>query len=189
MLLPALPLTPNGKIDRKALPAPQGGTEATPSSPPRNPVEEAVAGIWCELLHLHQVGVHDNFFDLGGHSLLAIQMLSWLRGIFGVEVSVRTLFEAPTVAELAEHISAALAGGTQDRALPIQPVPRTAPLPLSFAQQRLWFLERLVPEGAAYNIASHCDCKAHSMPRRWKRPQRDRGATRGVAYDIRRVRR
>ena len=74
-------------------------------------MEEAVAGIWCELLHLRQVGIHDNFFDLGGHSLLAIQMLSWLRDVFGVEVSVGALFLRPTIAGLAEHVSTPLEGG------------------------------------------------------------------------------
>ena len=152
MFMDALPLTPNGKIDRKALPAPQSETEATPSSPPRNPVEEAVAGIWCELLHLRQVGIHDNFFDLGGHSLLAIQMLSWLRDVFGIELSVRALFNAPTITELAGQISTGLAGGGEHRAMPLKPLPRTTQLSLSFAQQRLWFLDQWEGASALYNI-------------------------------------
>ncbi len=105
--LPALPLTPNGKIDRKALPAPDHGVDVVVASRPRDPVEEAIAGIWCELLHLRQIGVDDNFFDLGGHSLLAIQLLSRLTDIFGVELPVRAVFEAPTIAELASRLGEA----------------------------------------------------------------------------------
>lgn len=151
--LPALPLNLNGKIDRKALPAPIRGAKTVLSSPPlnlpSNPVEEAVAGVWCELLHLHQIGIHDNFFELGGHSLLAIQMLSRLRDLFVIELSLRTVFDVPTIAGLAGQISTALACKNEN--LTLQPI--TTQLPLSFAQQRLWFQERLAPEGAAYNIA------------------------------------
>ncbi|MCB1906921.1 MAG: amino acid adenylation domain-containing protein, partial [Rhodocyclaceae bacterium] len=152
VVLAALPLTPNGKIDRRALPVPEYGQRAGVRVPARNPVEEAVAGVWCELLKLREVGVHDNFFELGGHSLLAMRLLSSLRALFGVELSVRSLFEAPTIAEVGERICTALAGEDVARALPITALARGATLPLSFAQQRLWFLERWTGGAAPYNI-------------------------------------
>ncbi len=132
---------------------PIDGADVVVASPPRDPVEEAIAGIWCELLHLRQIGVHDNFFDLGGHSLLAIQLLSRLTDIFGVELPVRAVFEAPTIAELASRLGEARVGTGERHALAIAPTLPPTQLPLSFAQQRLWFLERLTSAGAAYNIA------------------------------------
>ncbi|HYH78192.1 MAG TPA: amino acid adenylation domain-containing protein, partial [Longimicrobium sp.] len=109
VLLPAFPLTPNGKVDRAALPAP--GAEAAEQVAPRTPTEEIVAGIWADLLHLPAVGVEDDFFVLGGHSLLATQVAARVREAFGVEVALRALFDAPTVAALAASVDAALAGG------------------------------------------------------------------------------
>jgi acyl carrier protein len=108
VLLEAMPRTPNGKLDRKALPAPgsarveRGAAEA----PPRNPVEERIAGIWAEVLGVERVGIHESFFDLGGHSLLATQVVARLRRSFDVELPLRALFERPTVALLAELVEA-----------------------------------------------------------------------------------
>ncbi|WP_437667767.1 amino acid adenylation domain-containing protein [Sorangium sp. So ce1182] len=152
--LSALPLTANGKVDRKALPAPdQAQTEqGSTFVAPRTPVEEVLAGIWAEVLHLERVSVLDSFFDLGGHSLLATQVLGRLRPVFGVDVSLRALFDAPTVAGLATHVEAALGQGALSTAPPLVPVPREGALPLSFAQQRLWFLDRLEPDSAFYNV-------------------------------------
>jgi acyl carrier protein len=101
--LAALPLTPSGKLDRNALPAPDSARALANGSyvAPRNPVEEAVAQMWAEVLGVERVGVHDNFFDLGGHSLLATQVLSRIRQTFPVDISVRRLFQEPTVATLA----------------------------------------------------------------------------------------
>ncbi len=150
-VLPALPLTPNGKVDRKALPAPEGALAARAGEyvAPRTAVEEQLAAMWAELLHVERVGRHDDFFELGGHSLLATQVISRLRATFGVEVPLRILFDAPTVSALAAHVD----GAARSLALPpLRPVPRTGPLPLSFAQQRLWFLDRLQPGGATYNV-------------------------------------
>ena len=117
VVLEALPLTPNGKVDREALPAPEGGL-ARPvalSVAPRGPVEEAVASVWGTVLGLDRVGAHDGFFDIGGHSLLATQVVSRLREAFGVEIPLRALFEAPTVAGLAERIEAMRRGGARAR--------------------------------------------------------------------------
>jgi acyl-CoA synthetase (AMP-forming)/AMP-acid ligase II/acyl carrier protein len=103
VVLDTLPLTPNGKIDRKALPAPDTGRLYPEHAfvAPRTPIEEMLAGIWCEVLELSQVGIHDNFFELGGHSLVATQVISRLRKVFEVEIPLRTLFESPTVEKLA----------------------------------------------------------------------------------------
>jgi acyl carrier protein len=103
MALEALPLTPNGKVDRKALPAPETGRLAAEQAAvgPRDPVEEALARIWTEVLETRQIGIHDDFFELGGHSLLAVQVMVRLPEVFGIEMPVTSLFEAPTIAELA----------------------------------------------------------------------------------------
>ncbi|MBD1924293.1 amino acid adenylation domain-containing protein [Microcoleus sp. FACHB-831] len=159
VLLEALPLTPNGKIDRRALPAPENNNLELDNNfiAPRTEVEEIIANIWTEVLGVRQVGIHDNFFELGGHSLLATQVISHLRATFEVELPLRCLFESPTVAGLSEYINS---NSTQQKLeIPaIQHVPRhvetlyTTSLPLSFAQERLWFLDRLKPGDPAYNI-------------------------------------
>ncbi|MGW1666970.1 non-ribosomal peptide synthetase, partial [Streptomyces microflavus] len=149
--LEALPLTPNGKVDRKALPVPDGqrpDLEAAYTAP-RTPAEEAVTAIWSEVLGVDVVGVHDNFFELGGHSLLATRVTSRLRTALGVDVPVRTIFTAPTPAELAAVVSDMDTGETS-RPTPI--VRDGSPFPLSFAQQRLWFLDQLEPGSAEYLV-------------------------------------
>ena len=165
VFLEALPLTPNGKIDRRALstlslskgegPEPdeaRPGLSATFVAP-RSAAEEILAGIWTQVLTLNQVGVHDNFFELGGHSLLATQLISRIREAFRVEVPLRALFESPTIAGLAEHIAVGAKPALNFApASPLRPIAHTSPLPLSFAQQRLWFLDQLEPNSAAYNI-------------------------------------
>jgi hypothetical protein len=102
--LEALPLTPNGKVDRRALPEPDARLETSEFVPPTTPVEKALAEIWCELLELKQVGIHDNFFDLGGHSLVATQLISRLGRLSEVEVTLRDLFDTPTVAGLSKRL-------------------------------------------------------------------------------------
>ena len=157
-----MPLTPSGKVDRRALPVPEGGQPEISSDyvAPRTAVEEIVAGLWSEVLGVNRVGIYDNFFDLGGHSLKATQLLSRLRQTFDVELLLRTVFETPTVAGTAQEITLAQeaehGGGAS---LPIQPIqrdddsgiPSEAP-PLSFSQQRLWFLDQLDPGNLAWNL-------------------------------------
>ncbi len=156
VILAALPLSPNGKVDRKALPAPEWQRPAESHEEPRTPVEEVLAGIWAELLGLDRIGRTDHFFDLGGHSLLATQVMSRLRGAFGIEMPLHDLLEAPRLADLATRVEAARLTGT-DRLLapplvPIAPAARKGPLPLSFAQQRLWFIDQLEPGSPLYSI-------------------------------------
>ncbi|MET0397696.1 MAG: amino acid adenylation domain-containing protein, partial [Longimicrobiaceae bacterium] len=149
--LDALPLTASGKTDRRALPAPEtGGAEE--HTPPRTPTEEMVAGIFAEVLGVGRVGAHDGFFELGGHSLLATRALARLRPALGVEVPLRAVFEAQTVAGLAARVDAERAAGEGIVPPPLVPAERGGPLPLSFAQERLWFLFQMEPEGAGYNM-------------------------------------
>ncbi|MEG5035145.1 amino acid adenylation domain-containing protein [Microcoleus sp. AT3-D2] len=154
VMLSTLPLTPNGKVDRRALPAPDTARPELEKAfvAPRTPVEEVLAAIWLDILGLDQLGIYDSFFELGGHSLLATQVISRLRSAFQVDVAMRWLFESPTVASLSDRIEAALKAKAGLEILPIEPVSRDRNLPLSFAQQRLWFLDQLEPNSAAYNI-------------------------------------
>ncbi|MFG2598974.1 amino acid adenylation domain-containing protein, partial [Streptomyces sp. NPDC048462] len=149
--LDQLPLTPNGKVDTKALPAPdhhRPELDATYTAP-RTGTEHVVTTIWSEILGIHTVGIHDNFFALGGHSLLATRVTSRLRQQLGIDVPVRTLFTSPTPATLAAAIRELAAA---DEA-PLVPVDRAdGSLPLSFAQQRLWFLDQLTPGSAEYLV-------------------------------------
>ncbi|HJT64970.1 MAG TPA: amino acid adenylation domain-containing protein [Pyrinomonadaceae bacterium] len=160
LTLPALPQTPNGKLDRKALPEPDPGAaiNATVYEAPRTPVEEVLAAIVAEVLQVPKVGRQDDFFTLGGHSLLAMQVISRIRKAFQVELPVRVLFETPTLARFASHLEQAQVSGKAKadgpplRMLPRGSVTRDGVLPLSFAQQRLWFLDQLEPGSPLYNI-------------------------------------
>jgi amino acid adenylation domain-containing protein len=153
VLLYALPLTAHGKIDRRALPAPDQARPELKSAyvAPGTPVEEILIGIWAEVLGIEQAGIHDNFFELGGHSLLATQVVSRVRDAFQVELPLRVFFESTTVAGLAERIEMARRTERGLLAPPIAPVARDGELPLSFAQQRLWFLNQFEPDSRAYN--------------------------------------
>jgi amino acid adenylation domain-containing protein len=150
--LERLPLTANGKIDRAALPAPEQQDLALHSSyePPRTKLEERLATIWAEVLGLERVGIHDNFFELGGHSLLATRLAARVREALGVDVAIRSLFEHPTLAELAPRLSIAQPAESGHQAPPLRRVARVEPLPLSYAQQRLWFLDQLDPGSTTY---------------------------------------
>ncbi|MDR3635926.1 MAG: amino acid adenylation domain-containing protein [Isosphaeraceae bacterium] len=152
--LDVLPLTANGKLDLAALPAPQAGQGAESAAEyvaPRTATERAIAAAWSELLGVARVGAFDDFFVLGGHSLLAAQAVYRLRDALGAEFPLRALFEASTVAALAERIDA---GGPDERTTeaPIVPAPRDGDLPLSFSQQALWFLDRLTPGQPTFNV-------------------------------------
>ncbi len=156
VFLEAIPLTANGKIDRRALPIPSDLRPELENAyvAPRTPSEEILAGLWSEVLGVQQVGVHDNFFDLGGHSLLATRLASRIRETFEVEIPLRAVFEAPTVAAQAEKLADLKVDGTQRPPEHIPLLPRSGDLPLSFAQQRLWFLDQFEPDSPAYNIPS-----------------------------------
>jgi amino acid adenylation domain-containing protein len=156
VILEQLPLLPNGKVNLRALPEPEGTWEEKPPDyvAPLTPVEEIVADIWANALRVARVGRHDNFFELGGHSLTATQVVSRIRQVFQIELPLRTLFDEPTVHGLSRSIEQTRGSVAGLSTEPIQPVSRDAALPLSFAQQRMWFLHHLEPDSAAYNVAS-----------------------------------
>jgi amino acid adenylation domain-containing protein/non-ribosomal peptide synthase protein (TIGR01720 family) len=152
--LDALPLTPNGKLDRRALPAPDPPRAAAGDEPPgEGPVAELLAQLWTEALGVERIAAGDSFFDLGGHSLLATRLASRIRDVLGVELPIRAFFEHPTFAGLAQRVEAALAGDAAVAAPPLRASGRTEG-PLSFAQQRLWVLDQLLPGSTAYNITA-----------------------------------
>jgi amino acid adenylation domain-containing protein len=153
VVLDSLPLTPNGKVDRRALPDPRSERPDSGKEfvSPRTLIEELLAGFWCDVLGLKEVGIHDNFFELGGHSLLATQVMSRLRNAFHVEIPLRRLFERPTIAGLAKEIKEIQGTGEQPSGQ-MTPVSREKDLSLSFAQERLWFIDQLEPGSSAYNI-------------------------------------
>jgi amino acid adenylation domain-containing protein/FkbH-like protein len=150
--LDRFPLTPNGKVDRKALPAPDFSGNVGEYVEPRTLLEQVIAGIWAEALNVAEVGSSDNFFDLGGHSISATQVIVRIRAAVGVELSVRSLFETPTVAGLARSVERLKRGEAGPIPPPMTRVRRDRAFPLSFAQQRLWFLDQLVPDNPLYNI-------------------------------------
>jgi len=147
-----LPLSRNGKIDRKSLPAPENTSSETALVSPRNPTEEVLCAMWCEILGIEQIGVEDNLFERGAHSLLVTQVLSRVRKTFRVEPPLRLFFESPTVAGMArtiDHLTSEAEGIT---APPIVRIQRGEHLPLSFTQERMWFLDQLEPGLTAYNV-------------------------------------
>ncbi|RKG66141.1 non-ribosomal peptide synthetase, partial [Corallococcus exercitus] len=157
LVLEALPLNSNGKVDRKALPEPEAPQSGSSYEAPRTQVEAKLASIWAEILRLPQVGVKDSFFELGGHSLLATQVVSRVRAEFSVELPLRALFESPTVEALATRI----AGLTRTSASHLTRVSHDGPLPLSFAQQRLWLIDQLEPGSALYNVPVAVQLEGH----------------------------
>ncbi|MFE0177227.1 amino acid adenylation domain-containing protein, partial [Streptomyces sp. NPDC059002] len=146
VVVDALPITANGKLDRAALPAPDFGAPA-PGREPRTPLEAALCGLFADVLGVDRVGIDDSFFDLGGHSLTATRLAGRVRSALGLELEMRALFETPTVAALGAGLSRA------ERARPqLAPAAQPDPLPLSYAQRRLWFIEQLEGPGATYNM-------------------------------------
>ena len=149
--LDALPLNANGKVDLGALPKPDLTKLQVEYVAPRNPTEQRLASIWTDVLGIKNPGIHDNFFALGGHSLLATQLVNRVRDAFGTDLPLRRLFEFPTLGGLAECL-ADVCSRIRPPAPEIFPVPRDRELPLSFAQERLWFLNQLEPENPFYNM-------------------------------------
>jgi amino acid adenylation domain-containing protein len=147
--LDKFPLTPNGKIDRRALPAPdQNASPRADYMPPQNDIERALAQIWSEVLEVQQVGIEDNFFELGGDSLLSFRVLSRICERFGVNLSARAVFDAPTIARLADRLPTAHTAGDSNKIIPVS---RDSALPLSPVQQRLWLIDQFAPGGSEYN--------------------------------------
>ncbi|KUH98062.1 hypothetical protein AU189_14560 [Mycolicibacterium acapulense] len=147
VVIPSLPLTANGKLDTRALPAPEYTTGEYRA--PVNAVEEVVAGIYAKILGIERVGVDDSFFDLGGDSISSMRLTAVINTALNADLSVRTVFEAPTVAQLAPRI-----GVGSRRLLPLTAVERPAVVPLSYAQQRLWFIDQLQGPSPVYNMAT-----------------------------------
>jgi amino acid adenylation domain-containing protein/non-ribosomal peptide synthase protein (TIGR01720 family) len=147
--LESMPITPNGKMDRKALPAPEGAAIQQAYVAPRTETEQILCAIWQEVLHLPQVGIEDNFFELGGESLLAVGVVSRIRNRLNCELSLAALFQNPNIASLAGVLEQEQPPLMQ---LPLVAQERPERLPLSFAQQRLWFLDQLEPNSSFYNI-------------------------------------
>ncbi|MGZ4123356.1 MAG: amino acid adenylation domain-containing protein, partial [Tumebacillaceae bacterium] len=152
VMLDAMPLNPNGKVDRRALPVPDQSHLVAEGEhvAPRTEAEAMIAAIFADTLGLETVSIRDNFFALGGHSLLATQVIARMRDAFHTELSVRALFEAPTVEEMALLLDSHSSSERQTPA--IQPISRNGQLPLSFAQQRMWFMEQMGENGALYNM-------------------------------------
>ena len=194
VVLDALPLTPNGKVDRKALPDPAHARARRRQRlrPPRGPIEEALAEAWAELLGGERIGAHDNFFERGGHSLMALQLLGRIRGLFDVEAPLKDFIEGPTLARTWPAWSSEPWPTATDRPGPAasKRVDRDGPLPASFAQQRLWFLDRLEP-GSARLQRPHRRHARRPARRRRPPPRTRRGCPppRGPADDVRRRRR
>jgi amino acid adenylation domain-containing protein/non-ribosomal peptide synthase protein (TIGR01720 family) len=150
VIMDEMPVNPNGKLDRRALPAPERGTALDGEYvAPRTHAERAVAGIWTDVLEVDRVGADDDFFALGGDSILAIHVVSRIAAAFGIRLPARAVFDLRTVARLAESLPAADRPGSQRER--ILPTPRTRAMPLSAAQQRLWFLDDLTSGGTEYN--------------------------------------
>ncbi len=154
-VLDQLPLTAGGKVDRRALPRPEPGQAESWREylAPRTPIEEMMAGVWSDLLGVERVGVEDDFFELGGHSLLATQAIARLREATGIEIPLEDFFRAPNIASLAERTEAA---GEAEQAAPLpamRKAVRDRQLPLSFSQERLWFLQQLDPGNRSYYVS------------------------------------
>ncbi|MEM7555067.1 MAG: amino acid adenylation domain-containing protein [Cyanobacteria bacterium P01_A01_bin.84] len=161
VMLEEFPLTPNRKVDRKALPIPdQVDTEESKDFvSPRNPIEEILVNIWSDVLGVEKISVDDNFFELGGHSLLVTRTISQIREAFEIELPVKTFFETPTIAEIAEIIGVNTSNinksdiNKSELSQPkIERIQHREELPISFSQQRQWFLSQLEPESPFYNI-------------------------------------
>ncbi|MGG3660641.1 amino acid adenylation domain-containing protein, partial [Bacillus pseudomycoides] len=159
-----LPLTPNGKLDLKALPVPdEPSTENTVY--PRTPMEELIASVWSQVLGIENIGVQDSFFDRGGHSLLATQVVSRLKEALQIELLVRELFEYSTVEALAKRLDQLRKGDKIREIPPLMPMERGEAISLSYAQQRLWFIDQFTPNSTLYNIPMVCRLTGNWVPK------------------------
>ncbi|WP_161625093.1 amino acid adenylation domain-containing protein [Nocardiopsis alkaliphila] len=170
VVLDALPIGANGKLDRRSLPRPDFDAFTHEFRAPRNPREEILCGLFTAVLGLERVGVDDSFFDLGGHSLLATRLLARIRSVLGVDMSLRALFEAPTVSGLARVIESEEHTTTRPSVFSMD---RPDRLPLSFAQRRLWFLHQVEGQERAYNIQTVIPLKETPDPEAWALALRD----------------
>ncbi|MFZ0548312.1 MAG: amino acid adenylation domain-containing protein [Candidatus Promineifilaceae bacterium] len=152
ILLETMPMTANRKIDRRALPSPTISESAVSEDSNLSTIEAAIAGIWKEILYIDSAERQDNFFELGGHSLLATQLASRIENTLGVSLPLKTIFANPTVAEMAEVVGDYRRSSTMTAVPPIKPISRDRIIPLSYAQERMWFLHQLAPDNAAYHI-------------------------------------
>jgi len=150
MRLDAMPLSPSGKLDRRALPEPVWKTREHVE--PHTPLQLQIAAIWREVLGLPRIGLRDDFFALGGHSLLATQIISRTRQACDVELPLRTLFEASELGDFAQQVGLMQAAGQRNQQTAIAKVDRSQPVPLSYSQQRMWFLWQMEPDSPAYNV-------------------------------------
>jgi amino acid adenylation domain-containing protein len=151
VMMVSLPRTITGKIDRRALPSiDQARAAGSAYLAPRTQIEEVIYAIWSQVLNLEKIGIEENFFDIGGHSLMATQAISRVKAAFEVELPLQALFESPTVRRLAEQVESALREGGELKAPPMTRADRSGRIPLSFAQQRLWFIDQLEPGNSVY---------------------------------------
>ncbi|MDQ0418594.1 amino acid adenylation domain-containing protein/non-ribosomal peptide synthase protein (TIGR01720 family) [Croceifilum oryzae] len=162
--LDEMPLTPNGKIDRKALPKPVGQSVSEDMVLPRTPAEELVASVWSQVLGVEGISVYDSFFERGGHSLLATQVVSRLQEAFQIEIPLRELFEYSTVEALAKRLDQLRQGDRKREIPPLMPVERGETSSLSYAQQRLWFVDQFMPNSTLYNMPMVCRLTGNWMP-------------------------
>jgi aspartate racemase len=163
VFLESLPVTPSGKVNRLGLPAPDQNRPELEEQfvAPANDAEERVATIWREVLNLKEVGTQDNFFDLGGNSLMVGQVISRVREAFQIELPAQALFDAPTIAALSKGMAAGNWGQERPGAPPIKRQEQDLHPPLSFAQRRLWFIDRLEPGSPAYNVPMAIHLEGH----------------------------
>jgi len=163
VVLNRFPLTPSGKVNRRELPAPNRESIQRDQEfvAPRTPEEKILAGIWKQVLGLTQISVHDNFFKLGGHSLLATQVVSRTRKVFDLDIPLRFIFDLPTIEEFADAIKRLKLKANKLQQLSFTRIPRDGDLPLSFGQQRLWFLDQLEPDSPVYNIPDAIKVNGH----------------------------
>ncbi|TAF06834.1 MAG: non-ribosomal peptide synthetase, partial [Nostocales cyanobacterium] len=153
VFLDSLPLTANGKVDRRALPAPELYIDREDFVAPRTPVEAQLAEIWSQVLKVEPIGIYDNFFDLGGHSLLATQVISRLQTAFNVTLPLRSLFESPTIAAFSQVVLEKQQTEADSNIPAIAPVASRENIPLSWAQERLWFVHQLEGDSGAYTMS------------------------------------